>query len=129
MNNIRGFLWFSGRSPRQTYWLTYLCFFAVSLVMLVLFFVLLVAALSDSPQATALGLITLVLLYGGSLVMGWIGLAVSIRRYHDRNKTAWWVLIGLIPLIGAIWQIIELGFLSGTEGSNRYGPDPRERGQ
>ena len=34
----------------------------------------------------------------------------------------WWVLIGLIPIIGALWLLIELGFLKGTDGPNRYGP-------
>jgi uncharacterized membrane protein YhaH (DUF805 family) len=45
-----------------------------------------------------------------------------IKRFHDRDKSGWWVLIGLIPIIGAIWLLIELGFLAGTPGPNRYGP-------
>jgi uncharacterized membrane protein YhaH (DUF805 family) len=47
---------------------------------------------------------------------------VHIKRFHDRDKSGWWVLIGLIPIIGALWLLIELGFLKGTEGPNRYGP-------
>jgi uncharacterized membrane protein YhaH (DUF805 family) len=47
---------------------------------------------------------------------------VHIKRFHDRDKSGWWVLISLIPIVGAIWLIIELGFLSGTPGPNRYGP-------
>lgn len=47
---------------------------------------------------------------------------VHIKRFHDRDKSGWWVLIGLIPIIGAIWLLIELGFLKGTEGPNRFGP-------
>jgi hypothetical protein len=46
------------------------------------------------------------------------------KRYHDRDKSAWWILICLLPIIGGIWQLIELGCLRGTEGSNDYGPDP-----
>ena len=47
---------------------------------------------------------------------------VHIKRFHDRNKSGWWLLIGLIPIIGAIWLLIELGFLTGTPGPNRFGP-------
>jgi uncharacterized membrane protein YhaH (DUF805 family) len=47
---------------------------------------------------------------------------VYIKRFHDRDKSGWWVLIGLIPLIGALWLLIELGFLKGTPGPNRFGP-------
>jgi uncharacterized membrane protein YhaH (DUF805 family) len=47
---------------------------------------------------------------------------VYIKRFHDRDKSGWWVLIGLIPIIGAIWLLIELGFLKGTPGPNRFGP-------
>jgi uncharacterized membrane protein YhaH (DUF805 family) len=47
---------------------------------------------------------------------------VYIKRFHDRDKSGWWVLIGLIPVIGVIWLLIELGFLKGTPGPNRFGP-------
>ena len=42
---------------------------------------------------------------------------VHIKRFHDRDKSGWWVLIGLVPIIGAIWLLIELGFLKGTPGA------------
>ena len=47
---------------------------------------------------------------------------VDIKRWHDRDKSGWWMLILLIPLIGTIWFLIELGFLKGTDGPNRFGP-------
>jgi len=47
---------------------------------------------------------------------------VYIKRFHDRNKSGWWVLIGLIPIIGPLWLLVELGFLKGTDGPNRFGP-------
>jgi uncharacterized membrane protein YhaH (DUF805 family) len=47
---------------------------------------------------------------------------VYIKRFHDRDKSGWWVLIGLVPIIGALWLLIELGFLAGTPGPNRFGP-------
>ena len=56
----------------------------------------------------------------------WAHLAVNVKRWHDRDKSGWWVLIELIPLIGSIWALVELGCLKGTYGKNRFGPDPLE---
>ena len=78
--------------------------------------------------------------------IAWIGLAVSAKRLHDRGKSAWWLLVfwllpstldrvgdriegvGVIFMLASIalsiWGLVEMGFLRGTVGSNRYGPDP-----
>ena len=58
------------------------------------------------------------------VVLVWIELAVHAKRWHDRNKSAVWILFLLIPIIGQIWTVIELGFIKGTKGPNRFGPDP-----
>ena len=76
------------------------------------------------------------------------GFAVGIKRLHDRDKSGWWILLFYVapsvlgsiantseqPLAGfvlgvasfaiSIWGLVELGFLRGTVGPNRYGPDP-----
>lgn len=57
--------------------------------------------------------------------MIYIALAIQAKRWHDRDKGAIWILIGLIPLIGSIWVLIECGFLDGTPGPNRFGPSPK----
>ena len=57
-------------------------------------------------------------------IMIWPSLCVYGKRFHDRDKSAWWVLISLVPIVGFIWLIIECGLLQGTEGPNRFGPDP-----
>src|SRR2546430_13641751 len=77
----------------------------------------------------------------------WIGLALSAKRLHDRDKSAWWLLVfyalptilstaadrtedvqfitlHLISFGITVWAFVELGCLRGTVGSNRYGPDP-----
>lgn len=51
------------------------------------------------------------------------GLAVSVRRLHDIDRSGWWLLIGLVPLIGLILLIIWFT-RKGTTGDNRFGPDP-----
>jgi len=54
-------------------------------------------------------------------------IAVGVRRLHDTDRSGWWLLIGLIPLIGAIVLIVFMAS-SGTRGENRFGPDPLEPG-
>ena len=49
-------------------------------------------------------------------------LAVAIRRLHDTDRSGWWVLIPIIPLVGTIWFIV-LMCLKGTVSENRFGPD------
>jgi uncharacterized membrane protein YhaH (DUF805 family) len=56
-----------------------------------------------------------------SLVAIWISFCITVKRYHDRNKSGFWYLIVLVPIIGPIWQIIECGFFSGDVGPNDYG--------
>jgi uncharacterized membrane protein YhaH (DUF805 family) len=59
-----------------------------------------------------------------SVAMIYPAICLYAKRWHDRNKSGWWTLIVLIPLIGAIWLLVELGILTGTPGENRFGPDP-----
>ena len=58
------------------------------------------------------------------LVGLWVGLAGQAKRWHDRDNSGWWVLVNFIPLIGSLWAFIVAGFLRGTPGYNRFGPDP-----
>src|SRR5215204_5898732 len=51
-------------------------------------------------------------------------LAVTVRRLHDIDRSGWWILIGLVPLIGVI-VLLVFALLDGTPGDNRYGPNPK----
>ena len=57
----------------------------------------------------------------------WIGLAAQIRRWHDRGRSGWRVLVNLIPIVGALWTLVELGFMKGTDGVNRFGANPLQK--
>ena len=57
----------------------------------------------------------------------WVMLMVQIKRWHDIDKSGFWCLIVLIPCVGPIWALIELGFEDGTVGPNAYGDDPLAR--
>jgi uncharacterized membrane protein YhaH (DUF805 family) len=51
-------------------------------------------------------------------------LAVTVRRLHDTGRTGWWILIGLIPVIGGIVLLIFM-LLDSESGANQYGPNPK----
>jgi uncharacterized membrane protein YhaH (DUF805 family) len=59
-----------------------------------------------------------------NLLLVWPALAVSVKRWHDRDKAGWWVLLNLLPVIGWLWALVDNGFLRGTTGPNRFGDDP-----
>ena len=61
-------------------------------------------------------------------VMIWPSICLYGKRFHDRDKSAWWILISLVPIIGGIWILVECGLLQGTDGPNRFGPDPLAEG-
>ena len=66
---------------------------------------------------------------GGTLLLAlavlnvWGGLALSIKRWHDRDKSGWWGQINVVSFFGGLWALIETGFLRGTPGPNRFGEE------
>ena len=113
-DSLTGFLFFDGRIGRQTFGLKGVLLFAV-LAMVLGGVAAFIGVLSGSGGLLAVMLIAVY------IVVIWISLAVSVKRWHDRGKSGWWVLIGLIPLIGGIWALIETGFLPSDPGTNRFG--------
>jgi uncharacterized membrane protein YhaH (DUF805 family) len=63
------------------------------------------------------------------LLMIYPSLAVAVKRWHDLDKSGWWMFIALVPVVGQIWALVETGFLPGTVGPNQYGPDPLQVGE
>jgi uncharacterized membrane protein YhaH (DUF805 family) len=59
-----------------------------------------------------------------NLLLAWPLMAISAKRWHDRDKSGAWVLLALVPVIGWLWMLLDNGFRRGTAGPNRYGPDP-----
>jgi len=115
---------FQGRVNRAKFWLVAL---GIVVVEVILFAAILGgAAMSGDPEqiAAAIGPLAGVVIFAFVVIATWISIAVAVKRYHDRNKSGWWVLIVLVPVIGGLWYLIECGFLRGTPGPNTYGPDP-----
>ena len=59
-----------------------------------------------------------------NLLLLWPAIAISAKRWHDRDRSGWWVLVVLIPLIGQLWTLIDNGFVPSTKGPNRFGEQP-----
>ena len=57
------------------------------------------------------------------IIMIWPSIAVNVKRSHDRGRTGWFLLLWLVPLLN-LWPFVELLFIKGTTGSNKYGEDP-----
>jgi uncharacterized membrane protein YhaH (DUF805 family) len=105
---------FGGRIGRGQYWLGYF----VQLALVALSWMCL---LTGQQNENILLLVIPIII---APIVLWMALATMTKRYHDRDKSAWWILIAFIPIVGPIWQLIELGLLRGTDGANDYGPDP-----
>ncbi|MDB5814284.1 MAG: hypothetical protein JWN23_1401 [Rhodocyclales bacterium] len=104
-------IWFSfeGRIPRKVFWL-------YGFLLLLPVYAVAGIAFAISPK---LGIVVAVPIY---ILAIWVGFAMQIKRWHDRDKSGWWMLLSLVPLLN-IWALVETGFLRGTEGGNRFGGD------
>src|SRR5919199_91334 len=106
---------FDGRARRQEYW------------MFILFNIIITAvlALIDSLIGTVIRQAGFGLLQGlYDLAVLLPSIAVTVRRLHDTGRTGWWILIGLIPVIGGIVLLIFM-LLDSEPGANEYGPNPK----
>ncbi len=52
-------------------------------------------------------------------------LAVTVRRLHDTGRGGWWILIGLISLVGQVWLLVFL-CTAGEPDGNKWGADPKD---
>jgi len=113
---------FSGRASRSEYWF----FFLFQIISNFIAGMLDKTVLQDysytyyiANHVQHAGLLSIVLWVAFLLP----GFAVYFRRLHDVNRSAWWYLIAF-TIIGAIFPLFYWLFCKGTEGDNRFGPDP-----
>lgn len=118
---------FSGRIPRQTFWIWSIAMWGFLFV--AGFIIGLVFGPSTPPPGEmpkSPGIIFSLLMLVLCISAIWVGIALQVKRWHDRGMSGWWVLISLIPLVGAVRAFVECGCLRGTVGRNQFGEDPTE---
>lgn len=59
-----------------------------------------------------------------SLLLLGLGAMVSAKRWQDRGRSPWWVLLLLVPVVGTLWTVLDNGLVRGDRGQNRFGPVP-----
>ena len=117
---------FSGRSRRKEFWMFTLLHMLVVCFLIMLMFIGSAPLASGDGDIGALGILAIVLLILWVLATFIPNLAVQVRRFHDQDKSGWFVLLGLIPYLGGLIIIVFM-VLEGTAGANRFGPDPKDR--
>jgi uncharacterized membrane protein YhaH (DUF805 family) len=108
---------FQGRSRRKEYWMFVLGIFIAAIVLSIIEGI----AGVNGMIAGAYGPLTAIFF----LAIIIPGIAVQVRRFHDQDKSGWFVLIGLIPLLGGLVVLVFM-CLEGTRGPNRFGADPKD---
>lgn len=114
---------FSGRSRRKEYWM-----FVLLQILLLVPLVLLVTLFAAPPADSAdpFGSVAVLAVLGVYFLVFFIpGLAVQVRRFHDQDKSGWFILLGFIPYVGSLVLLVFM-CLEGTRGLNRFGPDPKD---
>jgi uncharacterized membrane protein YhaH (DUF805 family) len=106
---------FSGRASRSEYW-WYTLFYVIVLVVLAIVDVVTGLFHAESGFGLLSGLFSIATLLPT--------VAVTVRRLHDTDRSAWWLLLFLVPLVGLL--LLVLLARKGTEGDNRFGSDPLE---
>lgn len=108
---FQSFWVFDGRARRCEYWGFVLYNGLVSFILIFILYLLLPVSIASAIYD----------LY--NLIIFLPGLAVAVRRMHDIDKSGWYVLIALIPIVGILIALF-LDCRKGTDGPNKYGPDP-----
>lgn len=107
---------FTGRARRKEYWYFVLFNIIISVILSA------IDGMMGSYNAeTGMGLLGSI--YILAILLPAIG--VSIRRLHDTGRSGWWLLIGFVPLIGAIVLIVVM-LKNSKPGQNQYGANPKE---
>jgi uncharacterized membrane protein YhaH (DUF805 family) len=106
---LKNYVVFQGRARRKEYWMFCLFSLIVTIVLAIL------QTIAGMPSVLT-GLYSLVTLLPS--------LAVAVRRLHDTGRSAWWILIGLIPLVGGIILLV-FTCQDSQENDNQYGPNPK----
>lgn len=113
MNVLRKYLVLRGRARRKELWMFILVNLLISVALSLIDALLGLRIFRDEGLLTTL--------YSAAVLLP--SIAVGVRRLHDLDRSGWWLLLSLIPLLGSLLLLIYFCF-RGTPGSNRFGSDP-----
>jgi uncharacterized membrane protein YhaH (DUF805 family) len=113
---LRKYAVFTGRARRKEYWYYFLINFLIITALLIVD-----NMLGTLDPEAGMGLLSGI--YALAVLIP--GIAVAVRRLHDTDRTGWWVLIALIPIVGPIILIFFL-IQDSTDGDNRFGSNPKK---
>ncbi|WP_346344669.1 DUF805 domain-containing protein [Sphingomonas sp. dw_22] len=126
---LRRYADFQGRSRRMEYWMFTLLIILASIVWGIVFAILGGFSGFSEYGGSSLfsGIAGLWAVVGGLAYLAILipGIAVQVRRFHDRDMSGWFVLLNFIPYVGGLIVIVFM-LLEGTRGPNRFGPDPKD---
>ncbi|HRQ66029.1 MAG TPA: DUF805 domain-containing protein [Xanthomonadaceae bacterium] len=108
---------FEGRIGRKTFWLT-------TLALVALMIAVQVVAIGLALVSETLGMIGMLVMLVVAIGVLWAGLAIQAKRWHDLDKSGWWILINLVPVVGGLYALVMTGFVKGSDGRNQFGDDP-----
>ncbi|MEO8487402.1 MAG: DUF805 domain-containing protein [Betaproteobacteria bacterium] len=112
---LKKYATFEGRARRREYW-----FFVLAVVLISIVLTIVDTVIGTYNSASGYGILSGIF----ALAMLVPSLAVGARRLHDTGRSGWWLLIGLVPLVGAIVLIVFF-VLDSHPGTNAYGPNPK----
>lgn len=116
---LRRYADFSGRSRRKEYWMFLLFYILVACALSFVAVILGGVGNAETGNPLLFGLLGLLIL---ALIIP--SIAVQVRRFHDQDKSGWFVLLNFVPYVGGLIVFVFM-CLEGTKGDNRYGPDPK----
>ena len=111
---------FEARVGRGPYWM----FLVVTLVVFGVLAAISMIAMMNAQDPSSAGGILSVPMTIAMLAFIWPALAIQAKRWHDVDKSAWWILIGLVPVVGELIALVFNGFIAGTPGANRFDSAP-----
>jgi uncharacterized membrane protein YhaH (DUF805 family) len=109
MDFIKGLFSFNSRAPRTKFWIVQGGAFLI--------FAALGGLMQSELIPEAIPIIAFWVMLGPMI-------AIQVQRWHDLDKSGLFVLINLVPFLGALVSLVVLGFIPGTPGPNRFGPAP-----